>query len=60
MMSSIGGIISLMLGLDALQIVGQKVLFFGYIFSNDQFPIKFPIIALRALRQGKGRIKNGF
>ena len=34
--------------------------FLGDIFFKYQFPIKFPIIAVPALRQDKGPIKNGF
>ena len=34
--------------------------FFGDIFSKYPFSIIFPIIAARALRQGEGRVKNGF
>ena len=33
---------------------------FWDIFILGPFSIKFPIIAVRALRQGKGQIKNGF
>ena len=37
----------------------QKV-FFKDIFSKDPFFIKFPIIAVQALRQGERVAKNGF
>ena len=34
--------------------------FFGDILFKDKFSIKFLILAVRALRQGEGLIKNGF
>ena len=34
--------------------------FFRDFLPKDPFPIKFPIIAVWALRQGEGVVKNGF
>ena len=38
----------------------QEVFVFLNICFKDLFPTKFPIIAVRALRQGKEQIQNGF